>query len=102
MKFTALYLDHDAIGQEDLPTLQFGGFDARVRRIKDAIKAGKTCKKTDFEANSVAHAYETSKRLSLRDIAVGDIIIGENGRVWMYDHTGFTDVTKQLKSTLNP
>lgn len=102
--FKVILLDHNKIDAGDLHMMQYGGFDARVKRIKTALSEGKywwhdveAASKVDVQEVWAKYASEAKERL----VQTGDTVIDTTGKVWMLDHTGWENVTKQLAKSLN-
>lgn len=98
--FRVILLDHSKIEAGELQMMQFGGFDARVKRIKTALEEGKywwedvdAATKNDVSSAWVAKAAT----LKERELQTGDMILDASGKVWMLDHTGWENVKQFVK-----
>ncbi|MBA2708692.1 MAG: hypothetical protein H0U59_12880 [Gemmatimonadaceae bacterium] len=102
MKFSVVCLDHKKIGVEDLETMQFGGQTARIRRIKATVKAGNYTIGVPFEAadRRAAQTMARTHRKPDGKFDIGDLLHDHDDSVWMFDYTGWVNVTKQLKKLI--
>ena len=101
--FRVILLDHEKIGAAALQMMQFGSFDARVKRIKGALEEGKYWWE-DLNVRAkpeIAEGWsDQATKLKERLIQAGDTVIDESGKVWMLDYTGWENVSKQLSKPL--
>lgn len=101
--FRVILLDHSKIEAGDLQMMQFGSFDARVKRIKGALEEGKYWWE-DLDVPTKPEIEErwlvTAEKMKERVIMAGDAVIDEGGKIWMKDYTGWENVSKQLSKPL--
>lgn len=95
-----ILLDHSKVEPGELQMMQFGGFDARVKRIKGVLEQGKywwedmdSMPKAEVPPAWAAHAADIGER----SLQIGDLLIDDNGKVWMLDHTGWEQVKTLAK-----
>lgn len=101
--FRIILLNHEKIEPSDLQMMQFGSFDARVKRIRGAVEEGKYWWE-DLAVTSKPELQDgwsvKAAALKERPLQTGDMALDSAGKVWMLDHTGWENVSKQMGKVL--